>query len=38
MLERGDINDPDLVEHERRFALEVFPEILKGWLEATEGM
>lgn len=37
LLERGDINDPELVGHERKFALEVFPEILRGWLEATEG-
>lgn len=35
-LAKGDINDPDLVEHERKYALEIFPQVLRGWLEAVE--
>jgi len=38
LLERGDINDPELVGHERKYALERFPKVLRGWLKATEGL
>jgi len=36
LLGRGDINDPDLVEHEREYALKRFPEVLRAWLKATD--
>ncbi len=35
LLRRGDINDPDLVAHERKFAVEEFPKVLREWLKAT---
>lgn len=38
LLGRGDINDPELVEHERKYILSLFPEVLRAWLEAAKGI